>query len=201
MRATSLVTLLLAGCSLLHHPPTLPEPVNLIAVMPIEREENATPAESGERIAPEAERVMTAQVYDVLSSSPRWRFVPDLTVRQALNGLKSDGDLASRARALGKAVNADAVLCGTVSRYIERVGTEYGARQPAAVGITLQLVSVQSGSVLWKNSFDQRQQALSANLFNWWQFWRGGPRWFSAQEFAHLGVEHLLDDLARKIGD
>lgn len=169
--------------------------------MPIEREENATPAETGERIAPEAERVVTAQVYEVLSASPRWRFVPDLTVRPALNGLKSDGDLASRARALGKAVNADAVLCGTVSRYIERVGTEYGAKQPAAVGITLQLVSAQSGDVLWKNSFDQRQQALSSNLFNWWQFWRGGPRWFSAQEFAHLGVEHLLDDLASKIGD
>jgi hypothetical protein len=199
-RAVLLGLLAFTGCSLLRHAPSLPEPVHVIAVMPVERAESPAPVEGGERLALNAEHVVTAQIYDVLSGAPQWRFVPDLTVSQAVSQMKAEGDLASRARALGKTVAADAVLFGTVSRFIERVGTDYGAKEPAAVSFTLQLISVQSGSILWKDSFDQRQQPLSSNLFNWWQFWRGGPRWFTAQEFAHLGVEHLLQDLAYKMG-
>jgi peptidoglycan-synthase activator LpoB len=160
-----------------------------------------TSALSGtQQLLPGAERVVTAQIYGALSNSPRWRFVPDLTVSQALGKIDPGGDLAARASALGKAVGADAVLCGTVSRYVEREGAEYGAKQAAAVAFSLQLVSVSSGRVLWKGSFDQQQQPLSTNLFNWWQFWQGGPKWFSAQEFTRLGVEHLLDDLAKQLG-
>jgi len=157
------------------------------------------PAREAHGIAPGAERVVTAQIYEVLSSSPHWRFVPDLTVTQALIKADASGDEAVRARALGTKVNADAVLFGTVSRYVERIGAEYGAKQPAAVGIRLQLISVKTGVILWTDAFDQEQQPLSSNLLNWWQFWQGGPKWFSAPEFAHLAVERLLDDLAQRM--
>jgi peptidoglycan-synthase activator LpoB len=153
-----------------------------------------------QQLMPGAERVVTAQIYGVLSNSSRWRFVPDLAVSQALGKIDSGGDLATRARALGQAVGADAVLCGTVSRYVEREGAEYGAKRPAAVAFSLQLISVSSGKTLWTGAFDQQQQPLSTNLFNWWQFWQGGPKWFSAQEFARIGVEHVLDDLAGQLG-
>ena len=192
-----------SACSLfMARPPAITEPIKLIAVMPIVRVEpsSATPSPDGPPLAPDAERVVTAEVYGVLSSSSRWRFVPDLAVSPALAHVPASGDLASRAQALGKAVGADAVLIGSVFKYRERVGTEYGARQPAAVGFTLQLISVSSGHALWSGTFDQAQQALSTNLFNWWQFWRGGPRWFSAAEFTRLGVERLLDNLAEQLG-
>jgi hypothetical protein len=61
----------------------------------------------------------------------------------------------------------------------------------------LKLISVASGKILWTGAFDQTQRPLTENLFNWWQFWRGGPRWFTAQEFTRLGVEHVLRDLAK----
>ncbi len=193
---------LLTGCSLLQRHPPLEEPVGLIVVLPIERAESSgTPlAGERERLAPHAEQVVTAQIYGVLSSSSQWRFVPDLSVAQAL-GQIPPGDLATRARALGKAVSADAALCGTVSRYREREGTELGVREPASVSFSLQLVSVSSGTILWKGSFDETQRPLSSNLFNWWQFWKGGVRWFSAQQFTHIGVEHLLEDLADRVGN
>ncbi len=190
------------GCSLLHGTgPIIEEKISLLAVMPIERGEfvSATPLPETPTLASGAERVVTAQIYEVLSSSPRWRFVPDLTVSEALGRLPPGGDLASRARALGKAVGADGVLCGTVFRYRERVGGEYGARQTAAVGITLELVSVASEKTLWSATFDHAQEPLSQNLYNWWQFWRGGPRWFTAEEFTHLAVERLLDKLAAQL--
>jgi hypothetical protein len=150
-------------------------------------------------IAPGASRVVTAQIYEVLSSSPEWRFVPDLTVSQALGKVAASGSVAERARALGKQVGADTVLFGTVSRYVERVGAEYGVKQPAAVAIQLQLIGVNSGAVLWTGAFDQEQRPLSSNLFNWWQFWKGGPKWFTAQEFAHLAVERLLGNLKQRM--
>ena len=195
--------LALSGCSLfMSRPPAITEPINLIAVMPLVRSEphSATPSPEGPPLAPDAERVVTAEVYGVLSSSSRWRFVPDLTVAPALAHLPASGDLATRAQALGKAVGADAVLIGSVFRFRERVGSEYGARQPAAVGFTLQLISVSSGHLLWSGTFDQAQQSLSTNLFNWWQFWQGGPRWFTAAEFAGIGANRLLDNLAEQLG-
>jgi hypothetical protein len=195
------LALVLNGCSLLHHGPTIEEKIGLIAVMPIERAEptSATPPPESPTLAPGAERVVTAEIYAVLSSSSSWRFVPDLTVSDALGHIPPGGDLQSRARALGKAVGADGVLFGTVFRYRNRVGSEFGTREPAAVGITLQLLSVTSGNILWTGTFDQAQEPLSTNLFNWWQFWRGGPRWFTAEEFTRLAVERLLDELAAKM--
>ena len=191
-----------AGCNPFHRSPKLAERVDLIAVMPIEPVErtSATPTTPVETLPSEAPQQVTAAVYGALTSSSEWRVVPDLTVAQALAHMKRQGDLASRARALGKEVGAGAVLFGTVSRYVERVGAEYGARHPAAVAFTLKLISVPSGEILWTGSFDQTQQPLTTNLFNWWQFWRGGPRWFSAQEFTRLGVEHLLQDLSKRAG-
>jgi hypothetical protein len=198
----ALCVALLAGCSLLGRGATIDEHINLIAVMPIEREEpaSAVPSKEPPRLQAGAEGVVTAEIYSVLASSSIWRFVPDLTVTQALQKIDPKAPLQVRARELGKAVGADGVLYGTVSRYKERVGTEFGAREPASVAFTLSLLSVSSGKVLWTRTFDETQQSLSSNLLNWWQFWRGGPRWFTAEEFTHLGVERLLDNLAGQLG-
>jgi len=189
------ITMALAACSLLGGK-KIEEPVDLIAVLPIERD----PAVDASHVAPGGERVVTAAIYEVLSSSPEWRFVPDLAVSQALSQADLSGDQLLRARWLGKEVKADAVLYGMVSRYSERVGAEYGAKEPAALSITLHLVSVKSGAVLWTGSFEQTQQPLSSNLFNWWQFWRGGPKWFTAAEFTQIAVERMLDDLKARLG-
>jgi hypothetical protein len=201
-RAIHLVGLLLLAfpaCGYFSTPPLIAEPVDRIAVLPIVRDEPRSDEAATQRLLPGAENVVTAQIYGVLSSSPQWRFVPDLTVAQVLPKVPRTGTLTERAQALGRLVGADAVLCGSVSRYIERVGGEFGAREPAAVSFTLQLVSVSSGAVLWVGSFDETQQALSENLLNWWQFWRGGPRWFTAQELTRLGVERLLEQLAAQL--
>jgi len=192
---------LLSACSLLQGPEPLDEPVNLIAVFPVQRVEpsSATTAEGTPQLAPGAERVITAQIYSVLASSPLWRFVPDLTVTQALAKLPHTGSLESQARELGKAVGADTVLTGTVSRYIDRIGGEYGAQRPATVAFSLRLISAASGKVLWEDSFDQTQEPLSSNLLNWWQFWEGGPRWFTAQEFSKIAVQRVLGDLQDRL--
>ena len=185
--------LLVPACSYLMPKHQLSEAVGRIAVLPIRRAATV----DNQQIVPGAERTITAHIYGVLSATPRWSYVPDLTVTQVLSKLAREDDVIAQAVALGKAVKADSVLSGTLSKYVEREGSEYGARQPAAVGFDLQLVAVASGKVLWKGSFDQKQKALSENLFNWWQFWKGGVRWFTADEFSRIGVESLLEELER----
>lgn len=193
------ILLSLNACSYLRRGEPLAEPVELIAVLPLDRiDDNRRTDDGGELpLAAGAERVVTAQVYAVMAESPRWRFVPDLTSSDALRRIDARADRARRARQLGQAVKADAVLCGGVSRFVERVGTEYAASAPAAVSFHLSLISSHSGEVLWEGDFSRRQDALSSNLFDWWMFWKGGPRWWSAAELARIGVEQLLDDLDR----
>jgi ABC-type uncharacterized transport system auxiliary subunit len=201
------MTLSIGGCGYLMRTEPLTEPVDLIAVLPVVREEapkSANPipeetAERGERLAPDAERVVTAQIYSVLANSPRWRFVPDLTVQDALRKTNSTASISDRVVQVGKAVKADAVLTGAVSRFTQRDGSEYGARNPSSVALRLMLISTKSGQVLWKGDFDKTQEPLTSNLFDWWMFWRAGPRWMTAEELSRLGIEELLRELDHRL--
>jgi hypothetical protein len=171
--------------------------IRALAVLPLE------PAgDAGETPLPaEAADAVTAQLYRVLADQTDFRFVPDLAVADsvALPEVRSAGGLTERAVALGKQVRADGVLFGRVFRYQKRVGTAFGATQPASVAFDLSLVAVSTGEVIWKGEFSQTQEPLSSNLLNWWMFWSGGPRWFSASELAGLGVERLFGDMTSSV--
>ncbi|HVN85757.1 MAG TPA: hypothetical protein VMW17_13020 [Candidatus Binatia bacterium] len=190
------------GCRLLPQRDEKPlPPIHLIAVLPLDRGErpHLAGADADRQPLPlDAEKVVTAQVYSVLAETPRWRFVPDLTVEQALRSIAGSDSNEERARALAAAVQADGVLYGSVLRFREREGSEYGSRQPASVAFRLGVYSVAAGRTIWSNDFVQTQEPLSSNLLNWWQFWKEGPRWFTAAELARLGVEQLLSDLDRR---
>jgi len=209
IRATLLLLLLTSGCNLLHKPgsaqPGAPAPVNmqLLAVLPIEPA--AAPADEKHGSAPpppdEAGMAVTAQIYRVLADQTEFRFVADLAVSDVLKtpAVRRAGSVVDRAAALGKEVGADGVIFGRVFRFQRRVGTEYGAREPASVWFELGLVSVASGDVVWKERFDRTQEPLTSNLFNWWMFWRAGPRWMSASELAGLGVDRLFADMSETV--
>jgi hypothetical protein len=196
-----LFCLLASGCSLLQSKPPIEEVISQVAVLPFARSGPADTARAaaGEEVPAAASKVLTAQVYDILASAPVWRFVPDLAVTPTVATLDTSAPLQTQARALGKAVGATAVLCGTITRYQQRQGSAYGVTRPASVAFDMQLVSTNSGTVLWSGSFDETQAPLSSNLLNWWQFWEAGPRWMTVEELAHLGVERLLDDLGDTI--
>lgn len=164
--------------------------VGTLAVMPIERSGGAD-----SKVPEGADRTVTSAIYGVLAESPRWRVVADLTVSDNLTALNASDDLGVRAYKMGKAVNADSVLFGTVSRFDERVGSDLGVARPAAVSISLKMISVAKRKIVWKSEFNEEQQSLSQNLFNFWQFWKGGARWFTAREFATMGVERMIEDL------
>jgi hypothetical protein len=191
----------LLGCSLLQSKKDLPQ-VDVVAVLPIERSPiQRSDGEEGPALPEDAGLAVTAQVYQFLAMRPEFRFVADLTVQEVVqqSSVRNEPDLRSRAVALGKAVSADAVFFGTVSRFRERIGTEWGATSPAAVSFDLGLVQVASGEVLWEGRFDQTQAPLSSNIFDFWMFWRAGPHWFSARELTALGVDELLEEMSKDV--
>ena len=177
--------------------------MQLLAVLPIEP--SAAPADDKHGSAPpppdEAGMAVTAQIYRVLADQTEFRFVADLAVSDVLEtpAVRRAGGVVERAVALGKEVGADGVIFGRVFRFQKRVGTEFGASEPASVWFELGLVSVANGDVVWKGRFDQTQEPLSANLLNWWMFWRAGPRWVSASELTGLGVDRLFTDMTASV--
>jgi len=199
----ALLALLAVGCATKQpeQPEVAPASMQLLAVLPIE----PVAGVSGESVsAPppaEAGQVVTSQLYRVLAEQTEFRVVPDLTVADTMETpeVRSARSVLERAVALGKEVGADGVIFGRVLRFKKRVGTDYGASEPASVSFELGLVAVSSGDVVWKGSFDQTQEPLTSNLFNWWMFWRAGPRWFSAAELAGLGVDRLFEDMTASV--
>jgi len=192
---------LIAGCGAKQpadstHPPVT---IQMLAVLPFDavRASDAP----GPLPPPEAGLAVTAQIYRVLPEQTEFRFVPDLTVADALETpeLRSPNNLVDRAVALGKEVGADGVIFGRVLRYQKRVGTDLGATEPASVAFDVGLVAVVNGDVLWRGRFDRTQEPLTSNLFDWWMFWRAGPRWMTASELAGLGVDNLFKDMTRTV--
>jgi hypothetical protein len=195
-----------AACSA-HRANEVRTPIRLLAVLPmevVEPEVGVKVAEEAPEMVPsEAGQVVTAQIYGALAERPEFRLVPDLTVTSLLasEGVRRAKDLEDRALALGRAAEADGVIFGRVSQFRERIGTELGARSPAAVDFRLALVDVHTGEVVWHGRFAEVQEPLSSNLLNFWMFWKGGPRWLSAAQLSRIGVERLLKDMRKEIGE
>jgi len=178
-------------------------PLGRVAILRLERGEATADAflntneepNPNPTLGTSAEAVVTAQIYGILANDPRWRLVPDLDVEDAMRQVPLAGTLETRAQALGRETKADAVVTGRVARFQERDGGEYGARHPASVAFQLELVETTTGHVLWSGAFDQTQQSLSSNLYDFWMFWQEGPRWFTAAELARLGVQKLVEEM------
>jgi hypothetical protein len=122
-----------------------------------------------------------------------------LTVSDALQGISSLDSDVQRARALAKAVDAHAVISGSVWRYVERVGTPTNAESPASVAFTLRLLSASSGEVVWEDSFDETQETIGSGFLDWMYFWEDSPHWMTASELTHIGVDRMIDSLRRRL--
>lgn len=89
--------------------------------------------------------------------------------------------------------DAHAFLFGCIFRFEERKGSDYAAAEPASVAFDLHLVDARTGDVIWCDTFDATQQALSENLLNINLFINRKGRWVTAAELAAEGLDTMLD--------
>ncbi len=95
----------------------------------------------------------------------------------------------------GRELGADAVLVGYVYRFKDRLGTRYSVDVPASVAFDLELVGIAERRVIWSGRFDETQQALTEDLFQFEKFIKRKGRWITARDMAAAGLEELLETL------
>ncbi len=96
------------------------------------------------------------------------------------------------AKNLGRALNANLIMVGTVCRYRDRVGRAAGVQSPASVAFSVYLVDLATGEMIWKANFIEAQQSLSENILNARAFLKKGAKWLSASELARYGVTEVF---------
>ena len=171
--------------------------VHKIAVMPLVD----APDQIDKELPPDAADSVSASLYAQATVVGGWEVVPQDDVGDALQKLPPTtlANLDQNALALGKAVAADGVLYGTVSKYRERVGFEYSAQTPAAVAFTLNFVDEHSGQVVWTAKYAREQKALSENIFDLPNFIQNKGRWVRAHDIADEGVQASVASLSSKL--
>jgi hypothetical protein len=148
------------------------------------------------QIVPMAESSLNEDLNRQLSEFSKVPFVPypqSGLVFSQVSGRSLTDTLREEIVATGKELGAEAVLVGFVYRFRQRVGDSYGVQTPASVAFDLSVVRVRDGAVIWKNSFDETQKSLSADLLNLGQYMKHGLRWFTAEELARIGMAQLME--------
>lgn len=146
---------------------------------------------STERDAPE---ILARTIYSVMAGMPNWQMISDSEVREVAQTLPPVSETIGL-RQIGQMVYADAVITGSMQRFRERVGDEWGAKSPASVAFVLELVDVRRGDVIWSARFDETQQSLSENIFALGDISQRGVRWLSAEQLTQEGVKKAVGQL------
>jgi hypothetical protein len=93
---------------------------------------------------------------------------------------------------MGKSLNADAVVSGTIYRFQQRVGDHMSISTPASVAFAMELIRVADGRVIWNRAFDQTQSSLDKDLFKIDTFLKRGVKWLTAEELAASGLNETM---------
>ena len=96
------------------------------------------------------------------------------------------------ARRLGRRLETNLVVLGTVWRYRDKFRSDTGRIGPAAVSFAVYLVDVAEGRLRWHESFSQTQQSLFENLLSAKSFFDKGAKWLTADELAFYGVKEVF---------
>lgn len=89
---------------------------------------------------------------------------------------------------------ADAVLLCTLQRFTEREGTEYSIVNPASVAFDYKLVHAETGQAICSGTFNETQQPLLSDMFQFFKKAKRGVKWLSAEELARDGFQQKIAD-------
>ena len=165
--------------------------VSGIAVMPVRSAvdfvDAASPAD--EKSLRDGSQVMNGLLKQVLAGKPGVRFVLESSETEGKEEVVGNLEAARR---IAAQQGCNAVLETTLSRYSERVGGDYGVKQPAAVTFAYKLYEVGEGRVLCHGRFDEQQQSLMENLLTLPKARSRGFTYLTAEELALDGLQEKL---------
>ncbi len=112
-------------------------------------------------------------------------------VARALGATGPPGGAAALAALVKSQFDADTLVLGEITRWVEREGAAAGSRRPAAVGVRIELYDAPGGARLWEGEFDHTQQAMTENVLLTPRYPGRGARWLTAEEFAQFAASEL----------
>jgi hypothetical protein len=149
-----------------------------------------------ENLSGGSDRILTRYVQEALHNRYAGKVIPLSEATEVYERMFKDtvnDTLRTLARRLGKALEVDLILAGTLWRFTERAGgTAGGSYSSASVAFAMYLVEVPSGKLLWKGDFDKTQRPLSENILGAKDFLKKGAKWLTANELARHGVEEVF---------
>jgi len=89
---------------------------------------------------------------------------------------------------VGRVLDADSVMVGTISEYSDRGGSEWATGSPSTVTFSVEVLSTKDGRVIWESYFTETQQPLFDNLFEIKKFVKRKGKWITADELAKEGA-------------
>jgi len=167
-----------------------------IIIMPVD----IVPAEEGrKRTVAEQEAlnkgriILDSLIAEYLTSKENTRFM-SAAERDALGDKSYARCRTSAAVTICQQVGGEAVLLLTLNRYRERQGNDYSVAHPASVAFDYKLLEAGSGRTLCAGVFDETQQALSENLFDFGRFSKRGFKWITGEALAREGLTQRLSN-------
>ncbi len=93
-------------------------------------------------------------------------------------------------------LSCNAVLAVHIERYVDRVGGEYTVKEPASVAFQYKLYEMDHGNVICQGRFDEVQQSLMENIYNWNRASGRGFKWVTAETLLTEGLEEKFSQCA-----
>ena len=112
-------------------------------------------------------------------------------VARALGSVEPAAGVPALAALVRSQFDADALVLGEITRWVEREGAAAGSQRPASVGLRVELYGTPQGERLWEGEFDHTQQAMTENVLLTPRYPGGGTRWLTAEEFAQFAASEL----------
>ncbi len=149
------------------------------------------PTAEEEKLLAEGLAVINQQLRDQFSGRTDIRLISADEAGDAAGGPRTS---LAAAKAAAEKVGCNAILETTLHQYKERLGGEYTAKEPAAVGFSYRLLGLPDGTLLCRGSFDEAQEPLMNNLLKFRQSAENGFKWVTAEQLLRQGMRERLDD-------
>ncbi len=179
------------------------EIVGKMALIPFSSKSSLT-YEQSEASLEQIERYLTISLYEALVVEAG--YMPDVEILPLkksdteYNKLR-DGEpkiyYKDIAIDVGRILDADSVMVGTISQYSDRSGSDWGVESPSTVSFSVQLLSTKDGKVIWETYYTETQQPLFDNIFEIKKFFKRGGKWVTVDELAKEGARVVAKRFGR----
>lgn len=174
------------------------EKIETIALVPFTSKSALSAELTDEQLATN-ERFLTISFYDALTAQVVGVKIKPLqeseTEYNKLSLKKPGSYYRDIAVSAGKNLGVDAVITGVISRYTNRVGSNYGVETPASVAFSVMLLDTETEEILWETYFSETQKALLDNVYDVKKFFKRGAKWITADGLAKEGARKTALEL------